>query len=176
MKRIGTIWGAAMLLLLGMGLTLAPNAAHAQSRAEDTPELSRDWTARIGLFVFNNQAARNKVGAVGISGLVERTVYYGLGYDVNIGIGYNGYDDVYSVPLTVAIIGHQNRLRYGAGAGYSFGKRISGAGSNGAVLTLILGWQLSSGRNPTSADLRYNFIAGSDNELDGFSLTYGIKF
>lgn len=154
----------------------APNAAHAQFNGDETPELSRDWSLRVGIWIFQSEAARDKQGAVGISGMAERTVYYGNGYDVNIGVGYNGFDRVYNVPILVNVIGKQGNYRYGVGGGYSFGKRIDGRGMSGAALDLLLGYQLTMGRTPLSVDLRYLFIAGADNELDGYSLTLGMRF
>lgn len=169
-------WGATLLLALGFCLLTAPNVANAQARQQDTPEVQRDWTLRLGLYIFNSSTARSAAGEVGISGIAERTVYRSDKYDVNVGIGYNGMDRVYSVPITVTAILHQGRVRYGGGAGYAFGKRIDGRGTSGPVLSLLLGSELTAGRTPVSVDLRYNFISGSNNELDGYSLTIGARF
>ena len=164
------------MLLLGLCLLTATSNARAQARPEELPDLARDWTMRLGLFVFNSETARKAAGNVGLSAIMERTVYYGAGYDVNIGIGYQGFDRVYSVPISVTAIARQHRLRWGVGTGYSFGKRIDGSGSSGPILSVLAGWALRGGRNPLSAELRYNFISGSNNELDGYSLTLGLKF
>ncbi len=172
MKRIGTILGIALLIVLG--LAASPSTARAQSDA--VPELSRDWAVRIGMYVYNSKTTRNAQGEVGISGMVERRVFKGEKYDVFVGIGYNGFDRVYSVPAQISLIAHKANLRYGAGAGYSFNKRIDGSGSNGTVLSLILGYTPIHGKNPVSVDLRYFFIGGSSNELDGYSLTIGSQF
>ncbi len=172
MKRIGTFWGMALLILLG--LATAPRTAHAQSEA--IPELSRDWSVRIGMYIYNSKTTRNAQGEVGISGLVERRVFKGDKYDVLVGIGYNGFDRVYSVPVQISLIAHKANLRYGAGVGYSFNKRLDGSGSNGTVFSLILGYTPIHGKNPVSIDLRYFFIGGSSNELDGYSLTIGSQF
>jgi hypothetical protein len=95
---------------------------------------------------------------------------------VNVGAGYNGFDRIYSVPVMGNIIFHRGNWRFGGGAGYSFNKRVSGSGSSGAALDIIAGYVLTHGRNPTNVDLRYFFISGADNELDGLSVTYGLKF
>lgn len=174
MKLLRSLWGAALALTLGCCLLLAPRPARAQG--DVTPELSRDWTIRLGLYIFSSEAARDKAGAVGISGLVERTVYRGDTYDVNVGIGYNGFDTVYSVPLMVYLVGHRDNLRYGGGVGYSFSKRVDGRGSNALSFSLLVGYDLTHGKHPINADLRYYFIGGSSSELDGYSLTLGIKF
>lgn len=171
-KRLGTICSLALMILLGMAM--APRAAHAQS--DPLPELSRDWNVRIGMFIYNSKATRNAQGEVGISGMVERRVYKGDAYDVLVGIGYNGLDRVYSVPVMINLIAHKNNLRYGAGAGYSFNKRIDGSGSNGTALAVILGYTPVHGKNPISVDLRYFFLGGSSSELDGYSLTIGAQF
>lgn len=174
MKSRKVVWSVMLALALAIGTLMLPNAARAQG--EDVPELSRDWNVRIGVYIFNGNAASNKSGRVGISGLVERTVYRGEMYDITVGIGYNGFDRVYSVPATISFIYHPGNLRLGAGAGYSFNKRVDGRGSNGSVFDLLVGYQLSRGKNATSLDLRYFFVGGSSNELDGYSLTYGIHF
>ena len=175
MKQAVT-WGSATLgLALGLGLIAVPHTVKAQS-TEELPELSKDWTLRVGLYVFQSESARKSQGSVGISGMAERTVYYGNGYDVNIGVGYNGFDRVYNVPILINIIGRQGRYRYGVGAGYAFGKRIDRRGLAAGALDFVLGYQLTQGKNPLSADLRYLFIGGADNELDGYSFTLGLRF
>jgi hypothetical protein len=172
-KRLGTICGLALMILLGMAM--APRAAHAQNN-EAIPELSRDWNVRIGMFIYNSKTTRNAQGEVGISGMVERRVFKGDAYDVLVGIGYNGFDRVYSVPIQINLIAHKNNLRYGAGVGYSFNKRLDGSGSNGSALSVILGYTPIHGKNPISIDARYFFFGGSSNELDGLSLTIGAQF
>lgn len=172
MKRVGTIWGLALMLLFGM--TMAPRAAHAQSEA--VPELSRDWNVRIGMFVPNSKTTRAQASEVGFSGMVERRVYRGDAFDVTVGIGYNGMDRIYSVPVQINLIAHKDNLRYGGGVGYSFNKRLDGSGSNGTALSLILGYTPIHGKNPISVDLRYFFFGGSSSELDGYSLTIGAQF
>jgi hypothetical protein len=170
---MGSFGGVAWLLLLGACLLLVPGAARAQ--IESAP-LARDWNLRVGLFIPQMHAARAASSDVGFSGMVERTVNRGQDYDINVGIGYNGWDSVYSVPVMVNGIWHHNFARYGFGAGYAFGKRISGRSMQGAVIGLLLGYEVSHGRNPVSVDLRYNFISGANNELDGYSLTVGTQF
>ena len=175
MKRVVN-WGSATLgLMTAIAFAAAPHAANAQIN-DELPDLSKDWSLRVGLYIFQSETARNVQGAVGISGFAERTVYYGTGYDVNIGVGYNGFDRVYNVPILINVIGKQGKYRYGVGAGYSFGKRIDGRGLSGGALSLILGYQFTMGKNPLSADLRYLFISGANNELDGYSLTLGMRF
>ncbi len=166
----------ALTLMLGFCALLTTSVAHAQTDTDTTPELSKDWTVRLGLFVFNSQTARSAVGSVGIAGFVERRVYAGTSYDLNIGIGYNGLDTVYNVPILLDLVEHNANLRYGIGAGYSFGKRISGRGTSGATVELMLGYQLTHSTNPLSLDLRYDFVSGSNDELDGYALTLGYKF
>ena len=140
--------------------------------------------------MLQSKSARDRSGEAGFSGTVERRVYAGRGYDVNIGIGYNGMSDIYNVPITANIIAYKDNIRYGFGAGYAFGRRSVGLinnsgngfttsttrGTSGTVFDVLLGYQLTRGRNPLSVDLRYFFIGGSDNELDGYSLTLGLKF
>lgn len=174
MKSVKAFWGQALIAALAVCALAMPNTARAQN--ENVPELSRDWNVRIGVYIFNSQTASNAGGRLGISAIAERTVYHGDQFDVNVGAGYNGFDRIYSVPVMGNIVFHRGAWRFGGGAGYSFNKRISGSGSNGAAIDLIAGYQLTHGRYPTDVDLRYFFISGSSNELDGWSLTYGLRF
>ncbi len=174
MRSLKAIWGQALIAALAVCALAMPGMARAQN--ETVPELSRDWNIRVGLYIFNSNAAANASGRIGFSGTVERTVYHGEMYDVNVGIGYNGFDRVYSVPVTGQFIYHPGNWRLGGGAGYSFNKRVSGRGSNGAVLDLLAGYTLTHGKYPTNVDLRYYFVSGANNELDGLSITYGLKF
>lgn len=176
MKRLSVFWSIALGLLFGMGLIAVPGAARAQFQTDEVPELSRDWTIRAGMYIFNSEAARAAEGAVSFSGYVERRVHQGLNHDLNIGVGYNGLDRVYSVPIMIHYVHRKEKWRLGAGAGYAFGKRIDGRGMSGTALGLLLGYQLTSGKYPMNVDLRYNFISGANNELDGYSITLGIKF
>lgn len=177
MKRVSALWSIALALLIGVGLLTAPGAARAQFQTEDVPELARDWTVRAGLFIFNSEAVRAAEGAVAFGGSVERTVYMGPTYDVVIGVGYYGLDRVYSVPIMIHYIARREMWRYGGGLGYSFGKRLDGRGMSGAAFGLLLGYQLrTSLKYPMNVDLRYNFISGANNELDGWSITLGIGF
>ena len=174
MKFVKTFWGSALVAALAICAMAMPNSARAQ--ADTVPELSRDWNVRIGMYFFNQKSAADAGGRVGISGIGERTVYRGEKFDVTVGIGYNGFDRIYSVPVMGQIIFHPGAWRYGGGAGYSFNKRINGSGSNGSVIDLLVGYSLTTGRMPTNVDLRYFFVGGSSNELDGLSITYGLKF
>jgi hypothetical protein len=166
----------ALTLVLGLCALLATTFAHAQIDTDTTPELSKDWTVRVGMYIFNSSTARKTGGDVGFSGIVERRVYAGTSYDIHIGVGYNGFGSIYNVPFLIDFVEHSNNLRYGFGAGYSFGKRIDGRGTSGVTLELLLGYQLTRTTNPLSLDLRYDFVSGSNDELDGYSLTLGYRF
>lgn len=173
MKRIGTFWSAVCLLALSMMILGTTKEAYAQNELDP----ARDWTVRLGPYVFNSNSTSNANGSrFGISGHVDKTVLQGDTYDINIGIGYNGYDRVYSIPVLGTIVYHPSQWRFGFGAGYSFNKRVGGRGSNGAIMTAMAGYQLTTGKNPTFLELRYYFVAGANNELDGYALTYGMKF
>lgn len=174
MTNLKTFRGHALIAALGVLALMLPNVARAQN--ETVPELSRDWNVRIGVYIFNSKATSDAGGRVGISGFGERTVYKGEQFDVTVGIGYNGFDRIYSVPVTAQLIFHKGNLRIGGGAGYAFNKRIDGSGSNGSVIDLLVGYNLSHGRYPTNIDARYFFVGGSNNELDGLSITYGLRF
>lgn len=177
MKRYGSLWGVALTLALGMVGLLAGSPARAQlSSGTDQSDLSQDWSVRIGIWFAQAQSVRAKVGDIGISGLVDRRIYSGNNFEISAGIGYNGNSDVYSVPIVLDLTALSHNLRYGVGTGYAFGKRLNGQGTSGPLLSLLLGYQLTHTTNPLSLDLKYYFISGSSNELDGYSFTLGYKF
>ncbi len=172
MRKFASLIGGAIAIALALLAITAPVAARAQTNA-DQNNIAHDWNLRIGPFFFNNSAARSKSGSVGISGIAERTVYSTDRYEILVGAGYNGFGTVYSVPITISGVMHENLYRFGGALGYAFGKRIDGSGTQGILLGLILGYQFT----PTvSGDIRYNFISGANNELDGFSVTAGYRF
>src|SRR5689334_13666125 len=103
--------------MLGIGMLVVPGTAKAQLQ-DNNSDLNKDWAIRVGTYIYQSQTTRTQNGEVGFSGIVERTVYRGAIYDVNVGIGYNGWDRVYSVPVMVTGILHKANLRYGAGLGY----------------------------------------------------------
>jgi hypothetical protein len=172
-KRLGTLWGAALGMMLALCMLVTPGAARAQG--EQSAEVGKDWNVRIGVYIYQMQSTRDFNGEVGISGMLERTVYHGETFDVNVGIGYNGFDRVYSVPVMANAIFRKANLRIGGGVGYAFNKLPDGHGANGPAVDLILGYTFVHGKNPLSVDLRYIFISGTDNILDGYSLTVGAK-
>lgn len=172
MRKFGSLIGGAIAIAFALLAITAPSSARAQN-TDDQNTIVRDWNLRLGPFIFNNAAARAKSGAIGISGIAERTVYSTDRYEILVGAGYNGFGNVYSVPITISGIIHQNQFRYGAALGYAFDKRIDGSAGQGMLLGLIAGYQFTPS---ISGDVRYNFISGADNELDGFSLTAGYHF
>ncbi len=175
MRRLGTFWGFALTLALAFCGFVAPTGAHAQDQAS-TSELERNWSARLGIYILQSNAARSASGSAGVSVALERRVYAGKSYDITAGIGFNGIDQVYSVPLLINVTSSMHNLRYGGGIGYAFSKRINGRGVNGIAFDLLVGYQLTQTVNPLSIDLRYYFIGSTNNELDGYSLSLGIKF
>lgn len=176
MKRLGTFWAGALAIALATSAIALASPARAQVDTNNQPELSQDWAARLGVWFANSNSVRNKIGTFGISGVLERRVYVGQNYRINIGIGYNGFDTVYDIPILANIVSVHNNLRYGIGAGYSFGRRLDGRGTDGPVIDLLVGYQLTHTTNPLSLDLRYYFVSGSGNELDGYGLTLGYRF
>ncbi len=170
-------WGTALAASFGLLFVGGTQVSQAQTAGNfGSTELTKNWNLRIGISVFQSQTSRNKAGEVGFSGVAERTVYHAENYDINVGIGYNGSSDVYNIPIEVNGIAHHNRLRYGIGGGYAFGKRLDGRGMSGTVLTLIAGYKLIDTGVPLNLDLRYNFISGASSELDGYTLTLGAQF
>ena len=166
MKQLRNFWSAA-LLTLGLCLFMMPGAARAQ--VGGTTDLSTDWSLRLGVFFLHN-------GDLGFSGMVERRVHYSPTYDIMLGVGYNGLNSVYAVPIMLNFIGKNNDIRYGAGIGYAFGKKEEGPSFSGVAWDLLVGYTFVHGRNPVNADLRWYFVTGSSSELDGPSLTVGVQF
>ncbi len=176
MKRIAALWPLlTALALMGTGL-LSATPAKAQFNDNGTSELSRNWSLRLGLWIPQSQTTRNAMGTVGISGALQRQVYTATNYSLLLGIGYNGYNRVYSVPVMMDMVLHHHNLLYGGGVGYSFGKRDNGRGTNGVAIDLMVGYQLTHTTNPLDVDLRYFFVSGSSNELDGYGITLGYHF
>ncbi|HEV2471492.1 MAG TPA: hypothetical protein VGS41_02435, partial [Chthonomonadales bacterium] len=161
MKRLGTLYGALFSLALAVCLVLLPGAVKAQEQGQELPELSQDWTVHAGLWIPSNSATRSKAGDVGFSGLVERRVYRGLTYDLNVGVGYSGWNDVYDVPVLVDAVGYYNNWRYGGGVSYDFGQRANGRGINAMGFTVLAGYQFNHGSNPITADVSYHWVGGS---------------
>lgn len=174
MKRnstfLGTLFAFAVLLFA------TGNVAQGQARGETLGDLSRDWTLRTGVFIATSDATRKAIGTVGFSGTVERKVYRTDSYDLFLGMGYHGMDRVYNVPIMFNLVYHTNSLHYGGGFGYSFGKRLDGRGFAAPTLSINAGLRVRNGKNPLDVDVRYFFVSGSNQELDGLSLTLGIAF
>ena len=171
MNRLKVFATVAMIALAVM-IFAAPHA-YAQSDNNYGPEIARNWSVRLGPYFFNHNIGGSTVG---VSAIVERTVFSGETYDVTVGIGYNGTSDIYSVPALINLIGHHNRMRYGFGVGIAFDRLPNHESTNGLAANALLGFQLTGGRNPTTIDLRYYFIGSTADQMDGFGLTYGIKF
>ena len=148
MKKVGTIWSAALVLLLSFGMMLTTNRANAQFQSDELPELSRDWHVHIGMYFFQSETARKVSGSVGFSGIVERNIYTNENVDVALGIGYHGFDKVYSIPIMFNVTTQRGKWSYGGGAGYSFGKRLDKRGLAGAALGLHIGYNLTGGKVP----------------------------
>lgn len=168
MKQLRMLWSAA-LLTLSLCFVVAPRAAHAQV-VGGTSDLSQDWSLRIGLFVLH------ETGNIGFSGMVERRVHNSPDYDIMVGAGFNGNGSVYAVPIMINVIGKHANARYGAGVGYTFGKRTEGNAFQGVSYDVILGYEFVHGRNPMNVDLRWFFTSGASSELDGPSITWGVQF
>ena len=169
MKRNLTLLSALVALCLTV---FAPMVACAQS--DDASDLSKDWTIRLGAFIANNKQTRSKIGSIAIAGFADRTVFDGEQYKLTVGIGYLGDDTFYSIPIILNVVFKHDRLYYGGGVGYGFAKRLDGRSIGAISMDALIGTQLTKGKNAMTAELRYNFTGGSENEMDGFSLTLGI--
>ena len=168
MKSKFTLWSAVIALCFTL---IGPTVARAQ---EGDSDLSKEWTLRLGTFIANSQTTRSKMGTFAIAGYADRTVFDGEKYKLTVGFGYVGGENFYSVPIMLNAVWKHNKMYFGGGFGYAFGKRLDGRPMGAISLDALVGTQLNTGKNALSAELRYSFIGGSDNELDGLSVTLGM--
>ena len=169
MKRNLTLMSALVALCLTV---FAPMVASAQE--DPNNDLSKDWTIRLGAFIANNKQTRSKIGTIAIAGFADRTVFDGEKYKLTVGVGYLGDDTFYNIPIILNVLFKHDNLYFGGGVGYGFAKRLDGRATGAISLDALVGTQLTKGKNAMNAELRYNFTGGSENELDGLSITLGI--
>lgn len=160
-------------LLAGAVAMLAPSVASAQFTGDQ--ELGKHWTLRAGAFVAEKKASREKGGDVWFTLGAERPFYETEQWAGTLSIDYYGAEGIYSVPICLNARGATNGVRYGAGVGLSLGHDVE-KGISALAYNLLVGYDLTTGPNTISVDLRYLGTNASRQELNGWALTVGYKF
>ena len=162
-------------LLCIIGLVLAAASASAvAARAQGAGDLSRDWDLRAGFFVPERGDVRAAQGDVMFTAGAERAFYVVDRWQASISIDYYGAGSIYNVPITLNLRGDTGRLRYGAGAGIGLGHDLT-HGLTSFSFNLLVGYYLTTGSNPITADVRYMGVAASE-DLNGWAFTLGYHF
>lgn len=161
-------WMFSVALLLGLFASI-----QAPAKAEDT-DLSRNWDLRAGFFLPERDSVRSAEGDVFFTIGAERTFFESDRYSASISIDYYGSGSVYNVPFMINARGTTHGFRYGAGAGVGISHDLT-RGIVGFAYNLLLGYELSSGMNPITADIRYLGLA-TGGDLNGWAFTLGYRF
>ena len=165
MKKIGWILGCALAITA---------AARVPAHAQDT-DLSHSWDVRAGFFVPEQQAARTAEGDLWFTIGVERAIYEGERWKGTIGIDYYGSGSLYNIPICLNVRGNTARLRYGAGAGIGISHDFS-EGKTGFTYNLLVGYELTQGAHPATADVTYRWLSTGASALNGWTFTLGTHF
>ena len=167
MKRLGWVAGCALLLIAG---SVVP--ALAQQRDE---ELTRDWIVHAGIFLPQRGAARDAKGNVWMTAGVERAIYEVDRWRATFAIDYYGAGPVYNVPITLNLRGNTQGVRFGGGIGLGLSHDLE-RGMRGVAYNLLIGYELTEGANPLTADVRYMGLTTGGGQLNGVALTLGYRF
>ena len=167
MKRFGWVVGCA--LLLGI---VGRVPAEAQQRDE---ELTRDWSIHAGIFFPTDDDARDAKGNIWGTIGVERPIYVLDRWQATFGVDYYGAGEIYNVPITVNVRGHSEGIRYGLGVGLGLSHDLE-RGMRGVAYNFLVGYEITRGDKPITADLRYMGLTTGDGALNGFALTLGMSF
>jgi len=151
----------------------APTAALAQFTGDS--ELSKNWDLRVGFFVPEKKVSRDFGGDVWLAIGAEHMFYEADRWKGTISLDYYGAEKIYNVPLCINARGKSEGLRYGAGVGFSLGHNVE-KGLSALAYNLEVGYEITSGLNPISVDLRYLGATASRQELNGWSLVVGYGF
>jgi hypothetical protein len=151
----------------------APVAALAQFTGDS--ELSKHWNLRVGFFVPEKKVSRDLGGDVWLALGAERAFYEVDRWKTTVSIDYYGAEDIYSVPMCLNLRGNSQGLRYGAGVGLSLGHDVE-KGISALAYNLMVGYEVTTGANPITVDLRYLGTNASRQELNGWSLVVGYSF
>lgn len=169
MRRFG--WLVGLTLAMGVG-------SAAQAQFSQDSELSKNWELRVGFFLPERESARSAGNDVWLQLGGERTFYEADRWKGTLSIDYygsGGSSTIYNVPICLNARGESQGLRYGAGAGISFGHDTTRGVSNLAY-NLLVGYTLRPGTNPINFDVRYLGASRSHGELNGWAFTVGFGF
>ena len=167
MKRFGWVVGCA--LLLGIGSRMPAGA-----QASDV-ELTRDWVVHAGLFMPQRGAARDAKGNVWLTAGVERPVFEVDRARATFAVDYYGAGPVYCVPITINLRAETQGVRFGAGIGLGLSHDLD-RGMRGVAYNLLVGYELTHGENPLTADVRYMGLSTGGGQLNGVAVTLGYHF
>jgi len=144
------------------------------AKAQSDLDLTKNWTLRAGFFTPERQGPRDAEGDIWFTVGGEREVFNADRYKGTVSLDYYGSSNVYNVPIQLNVIGTTHRLRYGGGAGVSFGHDLT-RGVNAFAYNLLIGYALSDSLNPLTFDIRYH-ATGSGSDLNGITFTIGGHF
>ena len=162
------VWMLGCAALLGLGSRLP-------AQAQGEQDLTKNWDLRAGFFVPERGAARAAEGDVWFNIGLEREFYTSERYRGTVSVDYYGSSRLYSVPITLNLRANTGRLRYGAGAGLAMTHDMD-HGATAFTYNLLVGYNLSEGRNPITADVRYLFANTGGGTLNGWAFTLGAHF
>ena len=162
------VWMLGCAVLFGLGSRLP-------AQAQDDNDLAKNWDLRAGFFVPERGFARAAEGDIWFTLGLERDVYTGERFRGTVSIDYYGSGGVYSVPIQLNLRAETGRLRYGAGAGLAMAHDFN-QGTTAFTYNLLVGFNLTEGRNPVTADVRYLFAHTGGGALNGWAFTIGSHF
>ncbi len=162
-----------LAVLVGALVMGAPAVARAQFTGDQ--ELGKNWELRAGLLVPEKKVSRDKGGDVWLAIGAEHTFYQADRWRGTVSVDYYGAENIYSVPFCLNLRGTSQGLRYGVGAGLSLGHDVE-KGMSALAYNLLVGYEVRTGTNPITVDIRYLGTNASRQELNGWSLTVGYSF
>lgn len=166
MRKLVWMLGCALLFAAGSRIP-------AQAQLEQ--DLTKNWDLRAGFFVPERGIARSVEGDVWFTIGLERDFYTSERFRGTVSIDYYGSGTLYSVPIMVNLRSETHRLRYGGGAGLAMTHDLS-HGTTAFTFNLLVGYNLTQGRSPVTADLRYLFANTGGGTLNGWAFTLGAHF
>lgn len=161
------VWLLGCVLLFGLG-------SRTPAKAQFDAELTKNWDLRAGFFVPERQASRAQEGDLWFTIGVERGFYETDRYKGTISLDYYGSGGVYNIPITVNLRGTTQHFHYGLGAGVGISHDLS-RGILGFTYNLGVGYDLTQGKSPITADVRYIYQSTSAF-LNGWAFTLGGHF
>jgi hypothetical protein len=145
------------------------------AQAQMDQDLTKNWDVRAGFFVPERGNARSAEGDVWFTIGLERDFFANERYRGTVSVDYYGSSRLYSVPIMLNLRSSTGRLRYGAGAGLAMTHDFD-HGTTAFTYNLLVGYEVSQGRNPITADVRYLYAHTGGGTLNGWAFTIGSHF